>query len=463
MRRRIAALVILLMAEVPAFGVISARFSTPATADAATLKRAAGPSEIVIYNRDQALIRESYTLTLTRGRNDLSLEGIPRRVDSTSVRLEGAGFRVLRQSFDYDLWSGDRLFRRYLGDTIRYRYAGRALRGRLVGIEGDDLFIERRDSVGVLSIINRRQISDLEFPPRAGLATRPSLRWDLESTKGGEQAATLSYLTSGIEWTAEYSAVLDPNEKDVDLTGWATIVNHTGSTFEDARVSLVAGELHRAGEAPDRGPAAEESTPAPAPAPARELFAYHEYPLSGTMDLRNLETTQIPIVGPTRVAARRVYIYDAARDGSSVRVRLELGNDRAHGLGVPLPEGRVRVYQNAADGGTALVGEDAIEHTPAGEEIRISSGTAFDLVGDRTRVSHTRVSRNVTEDAYKITIRNRGAKAATVTVSETLYGNWEISAKSIDYRKKNADTIEFDLAVPAGQSAAMTYTARFTF
>jgi len=317
-----------------------------AAASAAVAKRAPGPSEIVIYNRDQALIREPYTLSLTRGRNDLSLEGVPRRIDSTSVRLEGAGFRVLRQSFDYDLWSADRVFRRFLGDTIRYRYAGRAFRGRLVGIEGEDLYIERRDSTGVLTMINRRQISELEFSAHVGLATRPSLRWELESAKGGDQPATLSYLTSGIEWTAEYSAMLDPGERDVEMTGWASIVNRAGTSFDGARVSLVAGELHRAGETPDRGPAAEESPPAPpaSGAAARELFAYHEYPLQGTMDLRNLETTQIPIVGPTRVPARRAYVYDAARDGSRVRVRLTLGNDKAHGLGVPLPEGRVRVY-----------------------------------------------------------------------------------------------------------------------
>src|SRR6185436_20365497 len=177
--------------------------------------------------------------SLTRGRNDLSLEGIPRRVDSTSVRLEGAGFRVLRQSYDYDLWSGDRLFRRYLGDTIRYRYAGRALRGRLVGIEGDDLFIERRDSVGVLTIINRRQISDLEFPPRMGLSTRPSLRWELEAAKAGDRPATLSYLTSGIQWTADYAAVLDPDERGLQLTGLASIVNKAGTTYEHAKISLV--------------------------------------------------------------------------------------------------------------------------------------------------------------------------------------------------------------------------------
>ena len=435
----------------------------PLTACATDLRRSSGPTEIVIYNNDQALVREPYVVSLRHGRNDLSLAGVPLRVDSTSVRLEGDGFRILRQSFDFDLWSGDRVFHRYLGDTIRYRYAGRVFRGRLVGMDGEDLYIERQDSVGVLTMINRRQISELEFPPHFGLATSPSLRWEVEGVKAGDRPATLSYLTSGIEWTAEYTAMLEPGEKEVELTGWASIVNRTGRSFDAAKVSLVAGELHRAGETPGRGATAEE---APAQAPsggAQDLFAYHLYPLAGTIDLRYLETTQIPIVGPIRVPARRTYVYDAARDGSNVRVRLELGNEKSRGLGVPLPEGRVRVYERDPSGARTLVGEDALPHTAAGEEIRILSGIAFDLVGDRTRVSHTRVSRNVTEDAYRITIRNRGQKAATVTVVETLYGNWEIPAKSLEYRKKNADTIEFDLDVPAGRSAVMTYTARFTY
>ena len=436
----------------------------PRGAGAVVAERAPGPTEIVIYNNDLAFVREPYILKLTRGRSDVTLEGVPRRIDSTSVRLEGDGIRVLRQSYDYDLWSGDRVFRRYLGDSIRYRYNGRVLRGRLVGIEGEDLFIERRDSVGVLTMINRRQISELEFPPRMGLATRPSLRWELESASAGDRAAVLYYLTSGIEWTAEYAAVLDPDEKAVTLSGVASIVNRTGTSFDGAKVALVAGDLHRAGETPERGPAAEEASPkAPATAGAQDLFAYHLYPVAGTMDLRHLETTQVPIVGPARVPARRGYVYDAARDGSHVRVRLELGNEKSQGLGVPLPAGRVRVYESDRAGARTLVGEDAIGHTAAGEKIKILSGTAFDLIGDRTRVSHTRVSRNVTEDAYTITIRNRGEKPATVTVVETLYGNWEITAKSSAYRKKDADTIEFDLAVPAGQSAAMNYTVRFTF
>jgi hypothetical protein len=206
-------------------------------------KRAPGPTELVIYNDDQALVREPYSLRLSRGRNEVMLEGVPRRIDSTSVRLEGDGFRVTRQSFDYDLWNGDRVFARFLGDSIRYRYAGRVVRGRLVGIDGEDLFIEGRDSVKVLTMINRRNISELEFPAREGLATRPSLRWDLESAKGGEQAAVLSYLTSGIQWTAEYALQLLPGEKEVELSGWASIVNRTGTSFTSAKVALVAGEL----------------------------------------------------------------------------------------------------------------------------------------------------------------------------------------------------------------------------
>jgi hypothetical protein len=205
---------------------------------------------------------------------------------------------------------------------------------------------------------------------------------------------------------------------------------------------------------------AEASPAGPSPV---DLFAYHLYSVDGAVDLRYLETIQAPLFAPTRVAARRVYVYDGARDGSKVRVKVELGNDKEQGLGIPLPAGRVRVFAPGPSGTPLLVGEDAIGHTPAGEKIKILSGTAFDLVGERTRVAHTRVSRNVTEDQYRVAIRNRGVKPTTVTVVETLYGNWEIAAKSAEYRKKDAETVEFDVAVPAGRESVLTYTVRFTY
>jgi hypothetical protein len=434
----------------------------PGVARAAESSAAArsGEPDIVIYGDDLALVREPLRLSLTKGVNRVELEGVPQRIDSTSVILSGAGLRVRRQGFHFDVWSADRVFRQFLGDSIFYRYGGRRYRGVLAGIDGDDLFIERADSIRVLTMLKRSQINEVEFP--RNLRTRPSLEWEIASDKGGAQNATLSYLTSGMEWSAEYAATLDADERGLELLGWATIVNRSGASFDRARVSLVAGEVHRAGEAPDRGPVAEEA-PAPASPATSQLFAYHEYPLSDKLRLDHLATVQVPLIGPARVEARRTYRYDGARDGSKVRVQVEFENAKASGLGVPLPEGRVRIYESGAQGARTLIGEDEILHTAAGEHVRLLSGIAFDLVGDRSRIAHNRVSRNVTEDQFQIRLRNQGSKPATVTVSETLYGNWEIIQKSAEFRKRDADSAEFDVAVPPGKESVLTYTVRYTF
>jgi len=444
------------------FLVLALAGAAPPTASGAEASAVTsrGEPEIVIYGDDLALVREPLRLSLAKGVSRVELQDVPQRLDSTSVILRGSGLRVRRQGFHFDVWSADRVFRQFLGDSIFYRYGGRRYRGVLAGIDGDDLFIERADSIRVLTMLKRSQISEVEFP--RNLRTRPSLEWEIASDKGGSQSATLSYLTSGMEWSAEYTATLDPDERGLELLGWATIVNRSGASYDGASVSLVAGEVHRAGETPDRGPAAEEA-PAPASPAAPQLFAYHEYPIPDKLKLDHFSTVQVPLIGPARVEARRTYRYDGARDGSKVRVQIEFENAKASGLGVPLPEGRVRIYGSGAQGERTLIGEDQVPPTAAGEHVRLLSGIAFDLVGDRSRVSHTRVSRNVTEDQFQIRLRNQGSKAATVTVVETLYGNWEIVQKSADFRKRDADSAEFDIPVPAGKESTLTYTVRYTF
>src|SRR5262245_30351294 len=414
-----------------------------------------GAPEVVIYNDNRALVRQP--VELPAGASRVEMSGLPARIDSTSIRLDGV--RVLRQAYQYDVWDADLLYRRCLGDSIFYRFGGRRYRGVLAGIDGNELFILRADSTDVLTIMNRQSLSEIELPRARRLRTTPTLEWELESGKG--RTANLSYVTAGLGWTAEYAAVLDKDERGIELSGWAVIANRSGTAFRSAKVTLVAGEVNPGGLEPDRG-LAEEGAPAATPSAAPELFAYRSYPLDRALSLDDLETAQVPLVGPARVSARRTYRYDGAHDGSKVRVELEFTNDKASGLGAPLPEGRVRIYAAGA-GGQALAGEDRIQHTAAGEKVRLLSGVAFDLVGERERVRHTRVSRNVTEDAYRIVLRNHGAKAAKVTVEETLYGNWEITQKSADFRRLDADTAEFDLDVPSGGQAEVTYTVRYTF
>jgi hypothetical protein len=430
--------------------------STGARASGVAMAVSQGAPEVVIYNDNRALVRQP--VELPAGASRVEMSGLPARIDSSSIRLDGV--RVLRQAYQYDVWDADLVFRRSLGDSIFYRYGGRRYRGVLAGIDGSELFILRADSTDVLTIMNRQQLSEIELPRARRLRTTPTLEWELES--GKSRTANLSYVTAGLGWTAEYAAVLDKDERGLELSGWAVIANRSGTAFRNAKVTLVAGEVNQGNLLPDRGLAAE-GAPAATSSAAPELFAYRSYPLDRPLSLDDLETAQVPIVAPARVAARRTYRYDGAHDGSKVRVELEFTNDKASGLGAPLPEGRVRIYAAGTGGGQALAGEDRIQHTAAGEKVRLLSGVAFDLVGERERVRHTRVSRNVTEDAYRIVLRNHGAKAAKVTIEETLYGNWEIPQKSADFRRPDADTAEFDVDVPSGGQTEVTYTVRYTF
>lgn len=430
----------------------------------------AGPPGVVIYSDDVAYVRDPRRVSLRKGENELVMSGVPQRLDSTSVRLEGSGFDVREQSFHYDLWSGDKVFRSFLGDSIFFRWQNRPARGVLEGIDGDDLFIRRRDSTDVLLMVKRAQLQEIEFPARRGapaLSTRPSLRWRVRADQAGERNVLLSYMTRALGWTTEYSATLERGEASLALSGWAAIANRSGAAYPGARVSLVAGELHRAGGTPDAARSEfADREPADAPRP-NGLFAYHLYPVDEPVDLPAWGSIQVPIVRAPKIAATRAYRYDGAKDGAKVRAEVVFTNDKRAGLGMPLPAGRVRVFgsdpSGSGDGAVAWIGEDVIDHTPAGERVRLFCGIAFDITGERTRVSHTRTARNVTEDQFAIRLRNAGASEAVVTVSETLYGAWEITQKSSDFRTKSAESLEFDVKVPARGESTLTYTVRYTY
>lgn len=455
-----------------ALGALAASFAAaPAAAATPATLRPAGRPDLVIYNDGFAHVREPRRVTLAKGENDVVLDGAPERLDSTSVRLEGPGLDVREQSFRYDLWSDEKVFRRLLGDSIHFRWQNRAASGVLAGIQGDALFIRRGDSTDALLMVRRAQLQELEFPARRGpwsLAATPSLHWRIRADQAGEKRAALAYLTGGIRWGTEYVATLAEGDRSLALSGWASISNNSGAAFAGAKVSLVAGELHRAGGEHDRGGATADApsrSDAGAGAAGRpsDLFAYHLYPVADPLDLPSWGTIQVPLVAGETVAARRAYRYEGARDGSKVRAQVVFTNEKGSGLGLPLPAGRVRVFAPDASGATTLVGEDAIGHTPSGATLRLTCGIAFDLTGERTRTAHTRAARNVTEDEFRILLRNGGAAEAIVTVAETLYGTWEIVKKSAEYRALDAERIEFDVKVPARGEATISYTVRYTY
>ena len=133
-------------------------------------------------------------------------------------------------------------------------------------------------------------------------------------------------------------------------------------------------------------------------------------------------------------------------------------------MGMPLPKGRVRVSQAGPDGALEFIGEDAIEHTPKNETLRLKLGKAFDVVGDRTRTDFQidTTAKTITE-SFKISVRNRKKIAATVLVREYMYrwSGWDVTQSSLKANKRDAQTVDFPLVIAPDGEAVVTYTVRY--
>jgi hypothetical protein len=400
------------------------------------------------------------------GRFELRYADVAAQLDPTSVHLVPAGadrFRVLEQNFQYDLVSGDRLLERTLESPIQVvGKDGGLVEGKLLSFDGATLALETRDGI---QVVNRAEVRSLSVPSLpGGLISRPTLAWLIEGAGAGDRRTRLSYLTSGLSWHAEYVAVVNPQDTGLSLAGWVSIENHSGATYPDARLKVVAGDINRIRRVVPmtRGLVQEDMMAAPAPQfEERALFEYHLYDLQRRTTLADRETKQISLFEPARVGnVEKKYTFDAQRLGSKVAVSLEFQNAKSAGLGLPLPAGKVRIYKEDTDGTEQFVGEDQIDHTPQDEKVRLAVGKAFDVVVERAQTAFRRISDRVTESALEISVRNRKPEAVTVVVVEHPTGDWEITQQSHPFDKKDAFTIEFPVKVPAGGEVKVTYTVR---
>ncbi|MFN7135842.1 MAG: DUF4139 domain-containing protein, partial [Myxococcales bacterium] len=274
---------------------------------------------------------------------------------------------------------------------------------------------------------------------------------------------TASYRTSGVSWRAEYTLALDEGATRGRLSPWASVVNTTATRYPDAALTLVAGELNRAEPSPVPLPAMVEgarggATDAFQQAP---LSIFHRYTLDRPVTIGRDETRQLPLIPAADVAVDRELRFEATRfftptetgQPEPVEARLSFVNS----LGAPLPEGRVQILE----GGT-LVGEDRVSGTPVGETVRLRQGRVFDVVGTRVQTAIDQKSERQRAESYTVTLRNRSRSAVTVAVVEHHYGDWSVTTASQRYTRPDASTLRFEVAVPAGGEATVTYTVQIS-
>jgi hypothetical protein len=420
---------------------------------------------VTVYNQNLGLVKEIREVELKKGEFTLEAADVAAQIDPTSVHLKLDGATVLDQNFEYDLISRDRLIEKYLDQSIQvFTVLGELFEGTLLSASGSTLILQAKS--GEVQVIAPDAVRDVRLGelPR-GLRTRPTLAWSLIGKKSGKGSAELSYLTKGMTWHAEYVAVTEDKSEDIELSSWVSIENRSGATYENAKLKLMAGDIHLAPSAVPLDGRAKmtmyaEAQGVPPSFEEKAFFEYHLYTLQRPTTLKDRQTKQISLFEPTTVSGKREYIYDGQRNQENVNVNLVFENSKSDGLGLPLPAGKVRVYQQDDDGSLEFVGEDRIEHTPKDEEVRLIVGTAFDLKGERTLVESKRLADRVREEAYQIKLRNHKDDKVTINVLERIYGDWEMVQNSHEYEKKNAYSIEFEVHVDPGKEVIIAYRVR---
>ena len=438
--------------------------------------------ELTVYNQNLGLVKEVRTFALEAGQNEVRYEGVAAEIDPTSVHFvsltDPKGTVVLEQNYEYDIVNSRKLLQKYVDKKIGLStkdgavYTGTLLSG------SDDVILATADGIKIVKLAHIQELSFPELPE--GLITSPTLVWLLEASEAGAQDVRVTYLTHGIDWQANYIAVLAADDEALGLTGWVTINNQSGVTYQDAKIKLVAGDVHQAPQADYAPGKANALMVKGMPAPRveeRSLFEYHVYEVKRPVTVRDRQTKQIAFASAPQVTAEKYFVYRASplyvRSGGTitdpnyglqtqakVQVRVEFVNSEDAGLGLPLPKGVFRVYKEDVDGSAEFVGEDSIDHTPKDEKVSLYLGNAFDIVGERVQTKFRQLGERSIEETYEITLRNHKEEKVTVRVIEYLFRakDAEIIESSEGYKMLDASTARFDLPVDAGGQAKVTYT-----
>lgn len=458
--------------------------------------QAPSANEVTIYNQGFALVKELRRLSLKEGRQTVAIEDVAAQIEPDSVGFHSISdkdsFDVLEQNYQYDLISPIAILNKAVGQRIRFirvlpNSSKEVLTGTLLssptsvvnpGTGGESsgsyqtyngMVIKTDDGRIVLNPTGEVEVDTIP----EGLISKPTLLWDIESRKAGDNSVELSYLTQGMNWNATYVLTMDDLKMTGDLMGWVTLSNQSGATYKNTQLKLLAGQVNRPEERPMGIAGGRMQMKAAAPQfQEQTLFEYHLYTLQRPTTLHDKETKQVSLLEGHGVPLTKKLIVDATMNmgryypsegevgtgNISPQVRIEFVNSKENGLGMPLPEGNVKVYQRDTSGSVQMLGEDHIGHTPRDERISLVLGRSFDVVAERKRTDFHRISDRSFSETFEITIRNHKDIPAEVTVIERHYGQWQISHNSDPFTKLDSDTMQFEVNVPQNASKKITYT-----
>ncbi|MBL0338776.1 MAG: DUF4139 domain-containing protein [Rhodospirillaceae bacterium] len=432
---------------------------------------------VTIYNENLALVRDQRSINFKQGVNDIAFVGVSTRIrpETSLFHVEGGGVGMLEQNFDFDLLTPAKLLEKSVGGKVRFAVWDEALKQEKI-VEAEVLSVVG----GVVLKIGDR--IETQLPGRiiydqvpANLRANPTLVLKLNSEVVGQKQVELDYLTGGLSWKADYVASLSADETQLNLTGLVTLTNQSGINYTNAQLQLVAGDLNLVRNNMDEvlAPRNLAGSGAQQELQQESLFEYHLYSLSRPTTVAQNQTKQVVMLTGEGVKVNKEYRFGGITNGYTdvmgdremvnASVRIQFSNTQAFGLGLPLPKGIVRVYKNDSKGQAIFVGEDAIQHTPKGEDVTLTLGNAFDVTARAKQTDFSKIAKNVYESAYEIEFKNAKSEAVEVTLVESVPGDWRVLQQSVAGKKLNAHQMEWKITVPANGKTVFTYRVRVTY
>lgn len=450
-----------------------------ATAKAETTLADQTDVAVTVYNNNLALVRDKRKMSLPSGEIELKFGDVAAQIRPETVSLrsltEAGSLAILEQNYAYDLMSPAKLMEKYVGKKVK-----------LVNFSNEIGFTEKEAELLSVNDGNIFKVGEEIYLGHPGnivlpqipenLIAKPSLIWLLQNARADHEVE-VTYLTGGIEWKADYVVSLDKAEKKLHIEGWVTLNNQSGAQFTNAQLKVVAGEVNVVQPPPPPAPmlAKRGIAMAEAAMPMREeAFAeYHLYTLPRRTTIKQNESKQVSLLTASDVGVEKIYEFRGNEGFYSqpmppmkeqkVGVFLKFANKKENQLGMPLPAGIMRVYQEDSDGMQQFAGEDSIKHTPKDEDVRLRLGNAFDVVGERTQTDFQRISDNVFECSFEIKIRNHKETDISVDIVEPMTSDWTILDKSHEFVKKDARTAIFTVPVPKDGETVVTYRVRVKY
>jgi len=424
---------------------------------------------VTIYNENLALIKDQRKLQLPRGASALAFRDVSARMRPETALLRSVSvpgsLSVLEQNFDFDLLTPQKLLEKYVNRTVSIIRTNPA-----TGAETTEQAQVLSANNGVVLKIGQRIETGIpgrivfgDVPPN--LRDRPTLVMSLDNTGTAQQSVELSYLTGGLD-------------DKLDISGWVTLTNTSGTTYRNAKLQLVAGDVNQVVPAMQGGVRAMAMAAAPAAKAARDmteesLFEYHLYTLGRPTTIAENQTKQVALLSASGVPARKElllkgndYYYQSSYGelGQKIKVGVfvEFDNKESAHLGMPLPKGIIRVYKKDGAGNAQFIGEDRVDHTPKNEKVRLKLGDAFDVTADKKQTDFKKLGGTskynyVLESAYEILLKNAKKEAVVVTVQEPMPGDWQVLSESHPSTKGSSNTAVWTVSVPAEGSTKLVY------